>query len=307
MQSRPARERLAWKGTVERLTMIRRMVVAIAVLGAVLVWPLALAGQGGGRNPQHEVRFLGIRTGMGTSGNQCILYIEPMEGGQREEVPLAADQKTIDFFQKLAPRQPMRMWVDKTTGRRHISAAPPKPGEKEPDTAYIKGVEVRKMKDRAVTVLTLVKFDRTTLVEVPKVQAKEGPETSPILLKAIKAIKPGTLVEVVAEPPKRGSRVKMPVLTFITPWAPWRVGAYSKLGKKKIDKTYYVTVEVKSAGIPMTLLLPKTTRSGGGLGDGRAMLKLLRKCKKGQPLEYKIRQDGLNQFIRKIRAGTARK
>ena len=291
--------------------MSRRTIVGVAVLAAVLARPAALAAQGQVQAlPEQTVRYIGARAGTGPNGAGGVLYVEPMKGGQRTEVLMSTQQSTIDFFLKLAPGQPITIGLIQRDGKlilTKVSAYPPRPGEKDPDTAYLKGVEVRKIKDQAVTVLIVTKFDKTTLVEVPKVRAKDGLETSPVLLKAIKAIKPGTLVEVATEAPKRSSRgSKLPVLTFITAWAPWRVGVYAKLGRTKIDKTTYVTVEIKSAGIGLTLFVPKILRYGRP-SDDRTILRLLQKFKKGQAVEYKISQDGLNQFIRKIRAGTVRK
>jgi len=258
--------------------------------------------------PEQTVRYLGVEKGVSHGGRQAIsiLYVEPMKGGRREQVLLGTTQRMIDYFLKLAPGQPITVGLIRRGGKLYltsVSAMPPKPGEKDRDTAYLKGVEVRKIKDKPITVLIVTKFDRTTLVEVPKVRTKDGQETSPALLAAIKAIKPGTLVEVQADAPSRYSRTKMPVLVSITPWAPWRKGTFAKLGRKTIDKAKYVTVEIKSAGIPLVLLVPKVMRHGRE-SDDRTMLRLLYKLKKGQAVEFKIRQQGLNQFLRKVRPST---
>ena len=292
--------------------MSRRTVVVGAGLAAFLAWAVISATPVRAQDaelPEQKVRYLGVEKGVSRAGQQSIsiLYVEPMKGGPRERVLLGTTQRMIDYFLKLAPGQPITVGLIRRNGKLYlasVSAYPPKPGEKERDTAYLKGIEVRKIKDKAVTVLIVTKFGQTTLVEVPKIRTKEGPETSPTLLKAIKAIKPGSLVEVDADAPKRSSsRTKLPVLRSITPWAPWRVGAFAKLARKTIDKTRYVAVEIKTAGIPLILLVPKILRSGRG-EDDRTMLKLLHKLKKGQAVEFKIRQEGLNQFLRKVRPST---
>lgn len=260
--------------------------------------------------PEQTVRYIGVRTGVGQSGDRAILYIQPMKGGPRTEVIMRSTGRMKDYFLKLAPGQPITVGLNKIDGKLYlasVSALPPEPGEAESDTAYIKGIEVRKINSKPTTVLVLTKFDQTSLVEVPRIRTKEGMVASPALLKTIKALKIGTLVEVEVDKPKYSSRrrKKLPVLKSITAWAPWRAGEYSKLGRKKIGKLTYVSVEIKSSGIPLVLLVPKIGPSGRTSND-RTMLKLIYKLKRGQAVEFKIRQEGLSQFIRKIRPSAAR-
>ena len=285
--------------------MIRRKAVETVGCVVLLAWAVCFASPARGQDddlPEQIVRYIGVRTGTGDGGREAILYVEPMKGGKPVEVVLGTTSRMVDYFTKLAPGQLVTVGLVRRQGKLYlasISAMRPRPGEADRDTAYVKGVEVRKDKGKDTTVLVLTKFNYTMVVEVPQVRTKDGQEPSPELLKASKAIKSGTLVEVDVVT-RRG---KLPELRFITAWAPWRAGNFSKLGRKKIDKSSYVTVEIKSSGIPLVLLVPKVERYGK-LSDDRTILNLVRKLKRDQAVEFKIRQDGLNQAIRKIRLAT---
>ena len=251
-----------------------------------------------------SVRYIGMRFGLGKDGNQGILYIEPLTGGNRVEVHLNDARSLVEFFSKAAPGQMITIDLVRVDGKLYIDGRirfmPPKPGESELDTAYLKNLEILKVKGKAVTVLTLTKFGQTWQVEVPKVRTKDGLLTSPTLLAAIKAITPGTLAEIELEP-RRSSSKNLPLLKNILPWTPWRVGVFSVTGKKKIDDQTRTTVEIKSAGIPLLLIVPKNGRS-----DDRTIMRTVYKLKKGRPVEFKIRRQGLNQMIRKIRPSQAK-
>ena len=253
--------------------------------------------------PPQTVRYIGVRTGVGTDGDRAILYVQPMKGGSREELHMRMTQELVDYFTKLAPGQPIEVALQKVEGKLYVTtvrAASPKPGESEQDTAYVKESEVLKVKGKAVTVLTLTKFGLTWQVEIPKVRTKDGLLASPVLLAAIKAVKPGALVEIELET-RKSSSSKLPVLKHILPWAPWRVGVFSVMAKKKIDDQTRTTVEIKSSGIPLLLVVPRN-----GHSDDRTIMRAIYRLKKGQLVEFKIRQEGLNQLIRKIRPAAAK-
>jgi len=226
-----------------------------------------------------------------------------MKGGAREELHMRMTQELVDYFTKLAPGQPIEVALQKVEGKLYVTrvrAATPKPGEIDQDTAYVKKVEILKVRGKPVSVLTLTKFGLTWQVEVPRVRTKDGLLTSPVLLAAIKAVKPNALAEIELET-RRSSTSKLPVLKHILPWAPWRVGVFSTKGKQKIDDQTHTTVEIKSSGIPLLLVVPKIGRS-----DDRTIMRTIYRLRKGQPVEFKIRQEGLNQMIRKIRPSTAK-
>jgi len=281
----------------------RQFTVSLGLL-VVLAW-LAVAGpQARGEDiayPEQVVRYLAVRTGMGSDGTLAILYVEPMQGGKRFEVTMRNSPRMVDYFVKLAPGQPVGVLLRKIDGKLYleqITAIHPRPGEVDRNTAYFQKVETRKIKGKDVTVAVFTKFKLTSVVVIPKVRTDKGMATSPKLLAALKAIKPGTLAEVeVASTTFTVSRKeKLPIMKFVAAWAPWRTGVYTKKGRKTIDKLTYTTIEIKSGGIPMTLLVPKVGRS-----DDRTISRLIYKLKKNKPVEFKIRQEGLNQYVRKIR------
>lgn len=252
--------------------------------------------------PEQVVRYLAVRTGMGNDGTLAYLYVEPMQGGKRVQVVMRNSPRMVQFFVQLASGQPVGVLlrqIDGTLYLEQIEAIYPKPGEVDRDTAYFKKVETREVRGKTVTVAIFNKYKLTSVVvipEVPKADGK-GKEPDPKLLAALKLIKPDTLAEVaVSTRTQTVGREKLPIMTFVAPWTPWRTGIYVAKGKKTIDELTYTTVEIKSGGIPMTLLVPKVARS-----DDRNITKVTYKLRKDKPVEFKIRQDGLKQFVRKIR------
>lgn len=281
----------------------KQFTVSLGLLAA-LAWLAVDAPQARGEDiayPEQVVRYLAVRTGMGKDGTLAILYVEPMQGGKRYEVTMRNSPRMVDYFVKLAPGQPVGVLLRKIDGTLYlerIEAIHPRPGEAERDTAYFKKVETRKIKGKDVTVAIFTKYKLTSVVVVPKVRTDKGMETSPKLLAALKAIKPDTLteVEVASSTYAVSRREKLPVMKFVAAWAPWRKGVYTNKGRKTIAGVTYSTVEIKSAGIPLQLLVPKIGRS-----DDRTVSRVIYKLKKNQAVEFKIRQEGLNQYVRKIR------